>query len=233
VEQQLIAGRAKPEMATWGCLVLLFFIAPAYMLGKLGGWLGGFVSADSATYGQWTGWALSAVVFVAVVVAYIPCERRRRQRAARDEQSRIVEEIHVVAPLVIEIELINDNEPVLAFDIGDNKILFLQGQSLRDPGTYGTDSHEDEPFDEFLNGLPAPHSFPSSEFTISRFPHSGEVLGIRVGGQYVAPQAVVEALKPEYEFGDSELFDGALDDMAGVLAREHQHRSNQSLRESS
>src|SRR5207302_1862391 len=96
---------------------------------------------------------------------------------------------------------------------------FLQGQWLRDPGTYGTEGPEGDPFDEFINGLPAPHSFPSSEFAVSRFPHSGEVLGIRVAGKYAAPQAVVEALKPEYEFGDSEVLDGSFEEIAGVLAR--------------
>jgi hypothetical protein len=53
------------------------------------------------------------------------------------------------------------------------------------------------------------------------------VLGIRIAGKYVAPQAVVEALKFEYEFADSELLQGSLDDIAGVLAREHERRRGQ------
>jgi hypothetical protein len=47
--------------------------------------------------------------------------------------------------------------------------------------------------------------------------NSGEVLGIRVAGRYVAPGATVEALKPEYEFADSELLD--------VLVRAHARRN--------
>jgi hypothetical protein len=225
-EQWLIAGRARPDFASYGCLTLFFAIAPVYPLGKLGGWLGGFISADAATYGQWLGWLVAALLFVVAIVSFLPYDRRRRQRAVQDREAQIVQDIHVVAPHVIEIGLISDNEPILAFDIGDNKILYLQGQWLRDYGTYGTEGPEGDPHEEFVNGLPAPYSFPSSEFTISRFPNSGEVLGIRVAGHYVAPQSVVEALKPEYEFGDSELLDGSLQDIADVLAREHERRGH-------
>ena len=224
-EQRLIAGRAKVDFASYGCIAILFAILPAYLLGSLGGWLGGFVSPEAATVGQWVGWGLAAIFFVAVIAAFIPYERRRRQQATRDQEGQIIQDIYVIEPRVLEIGLINDNEPILAFDIGDNKILYLQGQWLRDYGTYGIDASDLEPYEEFFNGLPAPHSFPSSEFTISRLPNSGEVLGIRVAGRYLAPGAAVEALKPEYEFADSEMLDGSLDDIAGVLAREHARRN--------
>ena len=224
-EQRLIAGRTKADVASWGCLVIFFGIGPAFLLGKLGGWVGGFISEDASAYGQWLGWGLSAALFVSVVATFLPYERRLRRRAVRDEQDRIVQVIHVIEPRVIEIGLINDNEPILAFDIGDDKILYLQGQWLRDAGTYGAEEPEGDSFDEFINGLPAPHSFPATEFTVSRFPGCGEVLGIRVYGKYTAPQKVVEALKVEYEFGSSEVFDGSLDDIASVLAREHERRN--------
>jgi hypothetical protein len=193
-------------------------------LGKLGGWIGGLISPDAAVYGQWLGWLGAAVMCVVVLVSFIPFERRRRQRAVRDQEAQMLQEIHVLDARAVEIGLISDNEPILAIDIGENKFLFLQGQWLRDPATYEAPGPEGDPDDQFINGLPAPHSFPSSEFTVSRFPNSGEVLGIRVRGSYVAPQTVVEALKPEYEFGDSELLDGSLEDIAGVLAREHECR---------
>jgi len=223
-EQRLIAGRAKVDFASYGCITILFAILPAYLLGNVGGWLGGFISPEAATYGQWVGWGLAAIFFVAVIAAFIPYERRQRQRAAQDQQAQIIQDIHVVEPRVLEIGLVNDNEPILAFQIGENKILYLQGQWLRDYGTYGVEDSEREPYEEFLNGLAAPHSFPSTEFTLSRLPNSGEVLGIRVAGRYLAPGAAVEALKPEYEFADSELLDGSLDDIAGVLALEHARR---------
>lgn len=77
------------------------------------------------------------------------------------------------------------------------------------------------PQEQFLNGLPTPYSFPSSAFTVTRLPHSGRVLSVRVQGAYLPPEKEVETLRQEYEFGDSELFDGSLDDIAGVLARAH------------
>ena len=137
---------------------------------------------------------------------------------------QVVQEIAVSHPRVVEIHLINDNEPILAFDIGDQKILFLQGQWLRASETYGAPHQADDPEDNIVNGLPKPFSFPSRAFTVLRLPHSGRVLNIRVQGDYLAPEKTVEALRREYEFGDSELLDGSVDDIAGVLAREHAKR---------
>ncbi|HMF17666.1 MAG TPA: serine/threonine-protein kinase, partial [Gemmataceae bacterium] len=225
-EQRLIAGRAHVDFASYGCITILFALLPAYLLGNLGSWLGGFISPEATTIGQWIGWALAAILFVAAIVSFIPYERRRRQWAVQDRQAQAIQDIHVVEPGVIEIGLASDNEPILAFQIGDNKILYLQGQWLREYGTYGVDASDQEPYEEIFNGLPAPYSFPSTEFTISRLPNSGEVLGIRAHGRYLAPGAVVECLKLEYDFADSELLDGSLQDIAGILAREHQQRNS-------
>ena len=114
-----------------------------------------------------------------------------------------------------------DNEPILAFDLGGERILYLQGQWLYDERKYGAPPRNEDPIEDVINGLPHPYSFPSTDFTIARFPHSGEVLSIRVSGCCLSPAADMHALKPEYEFGDSELFDGNLDDIAEVLAQEH------------
>jgi hypothetical protein len=126
--------------------------------------------------------------------------------------------------MFMEISLISDNEPILAFDIGGGKILFLQGQWLREPSTYGAPRQDGDPEEQFLNGLSKPFSFPSTAFTATRLPHSGRVLKITARGDYLAPEKKIEALRREYEFGDSELLDGALEDIAGVLAREHAKR---------
>jgi hypothetical protein len=136
----------------------------------------------------------------------------------------MVEVITVSEPRVIEIGAISDNEPILAFDIGDRSILYLQGQWLRDEATYGSPARPGDPLEEFFNGLPAPYSFPSRAFVVTRLPNSGRVLGIRVNGQYVAPEKSVEALRPEYELGDSEIFDGSVDDLAEILAKKHAQR---------
>ncbi len=225
-EQRLIARRVSPDLASYGCITLGLGIGPVYILGKLGAWLGALVSPAASAYGQYAGWCIAAIILVLAIVSFNRYERRLRQLAERDRDARVVQDIHVTDPRVVEIALINDNEPILAFDVGDNTILFLQGQWLRDCDIYGTEGpDDDDPYEEFFNGIPEPYSFPATEFTVSRLPNSGEVLAISVAGQYLAPKEVVEALKPEYEFVNSELFEGPLEDIAGVLAREHSRRN--------
>lgn len=223
-EQQVIENCTRPDIASYGCLTLLFGIAPTLMLGALGWWLGGVISPLASKYGAWIGGVTPVVGFVFVLVRFQRVERRQRRRAWHDLAAQTVQEIHVTDARVLEIGLINDNAPILAFDIGGNKILYLQGQWLRNGETYGAQPLEGDPYDEFINGFPEPHSFPSTEFTITRFPISGEVVGIRVAGKYLAPAAEVEALRREYEFGPSEVFDGSIDDIVSVLAREHERR---------
>jgi len=225
-EQRLISARAKPEYATYGCLVVFFALVPAIGLGLFGAWVGSFLSAPAAMIGLGVGCCIAALVFLSALVPFIKYDRRRRKRALRDNLDQVMQVVHVTNPRVIEIGLINDDEPVLAFDIGEDTVLFLRGQWLRDCETYGVRLLETDAGDDFINGLPAPHSFPSTEFTLSRFPNSGEVVSIRVQGSYLAPQSVVDALKPEYEFGDSELLTGSLKEIAAILAREHARRKD-------
>ena len=59
-EQRLRVSRAMPDVASCGCLVILFGIGPDYLLGRVGGWGGGLVSTDASNCGQWIGWSLSA-----------------------------------------------------------------------------------------------------------------------------------------------------------------------------
>lgn len=195
------------------------------MFGILARWFGSFASSDVATYAQWAGWGISAALFIPILAGLIPYERRQRQLASRDNAFQVVQEIHVTDPRVVEIGLINDNAPVLALDIGGEMILFLQGQWLLERGTYGAAIPVNDEGDEKFNGLPPPHSFPCTDFTISRFPSSGEVLRIHVAGDYLAPGAIVETLRPEYQFQPSEVFNGSLDHLDDVLAREHAGRT--------
>ena len=81
--------------------------------------------------------------------------------------------------------------------------------------------------EDFETDSSPPPSFPSSEFTIVRFPLL-DVLRIDVSGEYRQPEAIVGAMKREYGFGRLEIFDGSLDEIAGVLAREHARRQMES-----
>jgi hypothetical protein len=228
-EQRVLQEQKRPDVASFGCLTIFFGIIPIFFLGKLGAWIGGFASGQWVVHGRWIGWLVGIVTFGWALATFIPYARRQRMRGCFDADKQIVQEIAVSQPRVVEIFLISDNEPILTFDIGDGKILFLQGQWLRDPSTYGAPQQNDDPEEQFLNGLPKPFSFPSTAFTVTRLPHSGRVLRIMVHGDYLVPEKKVEALRREYEFGDSELLVGALEDIAGVLAREHAKRFDTQL----
>lgn len=219
-ERQNIAARMRPDYASYGFLVVLS-AGTAWVFGMLARWLGSFVSTDVSNYAQWSGWCAGAALAIPLLAALIPYDRRQRELASRDNVDQIVHEIHVTEPRVVEIGLINNDAPILAFDIGGETILFLQGQWLLECGTYGAEIPPNDEGDEMFNGLPPPHSFPCTDFTISRLPNSGEVLRIQVAGDYLAPSAIVEALRPEYQFQHSEVFSGSLDHIDGVLAREH------------
>lgn len=223
-ECEMCLAQARPDFASYGCMTLFLGIVPMLLLGFIGGWLGGLLSDEAGRWGRWIGCGGGAVVYVMTLWTFVPYERRQRMRAAKDADKHLIEEVTVSNPQVIEIGAWGDNEPVLVFDVGDHKLLFLQGQWLRDEKTYGAPALEGDPDEEYLNGLPGPFSFPSTEFTVIRLPHSGRVLSIRVSGSYLPPTETTYSLRPEHEFGDSEWFEGRLDAIADVLAHEHERR---------
>jgi hypothetical protein len=220
-ECEIIVNQARFDFVSYGCLTLFFGVVPAVGLGWLGAWIGSFISPDARAFGRYIGWALSVVLLLYALVSFTPFSRRQRKTASKDAEALIVEQIAVSTNTVFEIGLINDNEPILVFDIGSGGLLFLQGQWLREPATYGTEPLSEDPPEEIVNNLPSPYSFPSTEFVIERFPHSGLVLSIQVSGEYLAPQKTVEALKYKYEFHDSEIFTGEIENVAQVLAQAH------------
>lgn len=213
----------KPDYASFGCLIILSG-GSAWTFGLLGHWIGSFISENVAIYAQWGGWIAGIALGISILVAIIPYVRKQKKLAIRDYETQVVQEIHVTNPRVIEVAMVGNTGPNLAIDIGDEKILYLQGQWLYDCGIYGVESPENDDGDEMFNDLPAPHSFPCSEFTLSRFPNTGEVLRICVVGDYLPPEATVEALKAEHQFQPSELFSGSLDDLASIMDHEHLRR---------
>lgn len=224
-EQQFIRAGATQLLGAYFSVAVLALLAgvATWFAGR---WIGGLFSPAAAISGRILGAGVAVVGYVMFIVKFRPYERRWRERAQRDIEAAEVQEISVRGARVVEIGLIDDNEPILAFDIGKGLILFLRGQWLRESHIYGAEAvDEDELEEEFINGLRTPHSFPSDAFTLMRLPHTGRVLSIRVEGEYLAPGPAVEALKPEYEFGESELFRGNLESIAAVLETEHSRRS--------
>ena len=203
----------------------LLAAGPALLLGMLGNWLGGFISPDAAKYGQWAGWAIASSVYIRLLMLFVPFERKQCKLAQSDMHKQLVQNIHVTNPRIVEIAMVGNTGPNLAIDIGDAKILYLQGQWLYDCDIYGAEHREGDEGDEQFNRLPAPYSFPCSDFTISRFPNSGEVLRILVHGDYVQPADSVDALKPEHQFRPSEIFCGSIEEIEDVFDREYATRN--------
>jgi hypothetical protein len=205
------------ELVAFGAGGALWFV---------GRWLGGLFSSTAATWGGWIGVGLCIAAYLTFLISYITFRRTSRRRVWREIGSSEVQEIEVEGARVIGIIPINDREPILAFDIGKGKVLAMQGPWLYDPRTYGAPLAEDEgdSLDDLVNGLAPPYSFPSGAFTLTRLPQSGLVIGIRVKGDYLDPGPFVEAWGIEYRFGDSELMEGKLSEIAHVLALEHARR---------
>ena len=82
-------------------------------------------------------------------------------------------------------------DPAFAIELDDGRTLVLLGQWLSDPKTFGGTwkdlPEDDDGGDAFANGLPPPYAFPTSAFTVERFPVSGTVVRIGLAGDYLAP----------------------------------------------
>jgi hypothetical protein len=76
-EQQVIAWRAKPDIASYGCLTIFLGIVPTLLLGMLGYWLDGIISDDAGKYGAWLGCLPGVILFVVALVWFVPYERRQ------------------------------------------------------------------------------------------------------------------------------------------------------------
>ncbi|HEX3313678.1 MAG TPA: hypothetical protein VHR72_02250 [Gemmataceae bacterium] len=201
-------------------------VAIAFALIFLFGFLGSLNSPEAETRGRWFGGVLTLFLtglLVIIVRLTLKISRDLGGLAAQDLRNGVVEEIRVKDARSIEIEPLNDAEPILAFDIGTGKILFLKGRWIRDSSTYRETSVSEDPNDRGVNDSSPSFSFPNSEFTIVRFPCLKRIR-IDVSGDYQPTTAVVGAMKREYGFGELEIFDGSLDEIAGTLEREHARR---------
>lgn len=223
VERHAVGMMTKREWASYGCIFMVLGWIPialiCILIACVVGWLDRPpIYALSIIVG---GIALTGWIIIAFIRGVKEIETRERHRARKDLESDMVQVLEVNHPRSIEIGALNDNAPILAMDIGDDVILYLQGQWLLDAETYSGECSTDDPDQETFNGLPAPLSYPSSGFTMTRTLNSGRVLSIQVDGVYQPPESLIEALKPEHDFRDSELFTGRLDDIAEILRIAH------------
>lgn len=199
----------------------------AWVLSIIGGFIGSFLPPAIATYSCWIGWCLGAFILIVLLCAYVPYERRQRCLASADTEADSITDIQVTNARAYELGPVGNLSPIFAIDIGDEQILYLAGQWLYDPSTYGAPDLAIDEQERSANGLPAPYSFPTDDFTITRFPVSGEVVAIATNGNYIAPIQTVDAMKTDFQFQPSEIFHGSLDRVAEVLEAEHQRRCHQ------
>jgi hypothetical protein len=162
-------------------------------------------------------------ILAAVLMPLRRALKRRRGLGQRDAVDMQVERIEVEWPRAALLEPSDDHQdPALCLQIGDDTLLLLVGQWLRDPAVFGAKPPREDPLEDRVNGLADPRGFPSTAFVIERLPHSGTVLRIVVTGPYLDPVRVhVDLLKPDYDFGDSALIRGTLDALGDALAAAH------------
>jgi hypothetical protein len=145
------------------------------------------------------------------------------RRLDREDQERGEAQIlHVKDPIIVQQDVYNDEGPILYFDMGEGKILFLWGQWLLDAETYGAaveELPEDLDVPEHLNGLPDPYAFPNSEFKITRMPRSGKVLRIEVLGTYLPPTRTIGRKEVRiHVLGPSAILSGSLDSLQRAMS---------------
>ena len=175
VERRAVVGMTKREWASYGCVFMVLGWIPValicLLMASVLGWL-----ERPPMYALCIivgGIALTGWIAIMVIRGLRKTEKRERHRATRDFESEVVQELEVRHPRSIEIGALDDNAPILAMDIGDDVILYLQGQWLLNAETYGAECSTDDPEQEIFNGLSAPLSFPSSRFTLTRMLNSG------------------------------------------------------------
>ncbi|GAB5440682.1 MAG: hypothetical protein Fues2KO_10310 [Fuerstiella sp.] len=219
-----MAALARPDFTSFGCL-LLFVAIYVWGLGTIGHWIGIWVSPAVETAALWLGRVAAVGLTIPFVLSVSRYLSQQRRLAQADVKSQLVQEIHVTNPRVIEVAMIGNIGPNLAIELSDESVLYLQGQWLLNESIFRAPVPKNDEGDDRLNGLPDPHSFPSAEFTLTRLPHSGEVLRIDVQGEYQPPGPAVDALKKHYRFQPSEIFSGPITAIGDLMQREHARRT--------
>lgn len=106
-----------------------------------------------------------------------------------------------------------------AFALPGNRTLVLAGQWLGYPPSFGVswdDLQSSDTGGDYANELSPPCAFPTSAFSVHRFPASGVVVRLNLHGDYVAPATCVAQLDLDLLLSGAEsmVFDCAVEDLA-------------------
>jgi hypothetical protein len=223
LERQQLGASARLSLDQWTWVLVPgpTFGFVGYLLGRGAEWVFALLGLDIAPYAR-TFLAAAGVCFGLIASAYTyRAFQGAAKAAASDLRSDSVQVIRVSNAAVVQQQEYNDEGPIFYFQIDDDTILFLWGQWLFDPHIYGAENEKiAEDAETFLNGQVRRFAFPCTEFTIHRMPALGRVLRIETNGEPLSPARTLNWSDiPLSGLADCELLQGALDDLAGAMAR--------------
>lgn len=126
----------------------------------------------------------------------------------RDLREGQAEQLHVTASEVVELEEYEDEGSGFFFDVGDGRLLYMQGQYL-DDDALNDDSSSEQPAEDGSAAVRTPR-FPCREFEIVRASYSQEVLTLRCLGDYLPPSRLMSVEHFEGGLPDWVVFEGRL-----------------------
>jgi len=221
-ELAILRHEARHCYASMGYIVLFFGFGLSFAFWFVFGWIGGLISDSWMVHGRYLGILAGAAICISSTFGLIRSNQGRRKDGIKDLQRGEIEVLEVKASAVVRIGLINDNEPILCFQIDSDEILFLQGQYMYDPHIYGQEHEVTASESEYfrsVNCMQGKMAFPNSSFIIRRLPLNGRVLSISLGGDEMDYGAEIDALKPEYSFPDSMVIQGSVEFITEALDR--------------
>lgn len=217
----LASSRLSLDDWTWVVVPGPSFGFLGYIIGRAVEWVFSLLTLDIAPFAR-IGLAIPGGFFGLLDSVYTYRALKATARAAKsDLRGQSVEVIHVTDASVIQQQEYNDEGPILYFKLDDDTILFLWGQWLFDPHTYGAENHTIvDDAETFLNGHDRQFAFPCTEFWIHRSPKLGRVLKIETNGEPLSPVRTLEwGDIPLNNLPDCEILQGAFDDLPGTMAR--------------
>ena len=224
-ERRRMPSALATEVGGWGCVTVICGAA-AFMLWKLGGWIGSLIGPTASSVGSWIGVFAAAALFGAVAVPLARHGRRTRAATSTAKQANLVEEIRVKCRRAVVIEGDHSSiTPGVCVEIGGGKLLLLLGHWLEDGDVIGVPKGErprpSDDDDRYVNRHPPPWAFPAASFTLRRLPASGNVISLRIDGPYLEP----EGAPVHIEVGDFEtlpqaaVLEGDLRDVPRAMRR--------------
>lgn len=155
--------------------------------------------------------------------------RQELRIADGDLKLGYIEEITVESSDILAIKTESLRAADLLVAIGDGKLLHLTGPWLLDPKIYGgSDGHLRVPESTSVNRLKAPLAFPTTRFTLTRFPASRMVKSVTLDG---VPIATGDPARIKYKFQkcqQASVVTGSLDAPEAALQQAVEQAANRS-----